>query len=266
MSATPTLSVVACGNGDDGYSKLRDLTDENIVLFFDEVGKDFSYKGDFIFLNDGNIINDNNYDFGQPLSNLFLEIINEKMSQKFKMKEKNYIARVFLKEKIRVTPQEEIKYTGSISFLNLKTGKKTDVEGLNCTFEQTNNIGKKDINEKVLSDYLNYNYNYASDNEESLTWARFDKNHIKPSIIKEGTREEKIAQVQKEIGENLYYNPIYSEYEFDVKVDDVQRYETRFNSEEYEFAKVKASFDFKSSGVSKNIDSSFVLATAELYL
>ncbi|AXK51687.1 lipoprotein [Spiroplasma alleghenense] len=263
LSATPTLSVVACGNGDNGYSKLRDLTDENIVLFFDEVGKDFSYEGDFVFLKDAEKIGTaNSYNL---ISNLFIKKINELMSKKFKTKEKNYMGGVFFDEKIEdLKPLEEYHFTGYAKFVNLETRKVITIKGLNFTFKQTNDISVKDINEKILKDYLGYSNNYTSNNDESLTWSLLDEFRLEEPI-KNGEKDKVRDELDIALNDDYYKTNIYKEYEYKVVVSDVERYETGLKYENQKFARVNASFTFSNLREAKTIETSFVMSTRMVY-
>ncbi|AHI53761.1 hypothetical protein SSABA_v1c03520 [Spiroplasma sabaudiense Ar-1343] len=266
LSTTSTLIVVACETEENKYAKLKDLTDENIIEFFDEVGKEFSYQGDFIFLNDGEVLESNYNDFLEPLNNLLLRTINNKMGEKFKMKETNYIARMFLdvKEAVKIEPMKKYKFNGKIKFINLETNKVIEIKNLTFNFEQTNNIGTSDINEKILNDFLDYNFNYASNNKESLTWARFDASPmVKP--IMEGNLEESIEYIKYYMNGKLKDNKIYKEYLFESTVKNIERYDTRYNKDR-EFAIVEASFKFTDPKVNKVISSKFAMCTFELFL
>ncbi|AHI53760.1 hypothetical protein SSABA_v1c03510 [Spiroplasma sabaudiense Ar-1343] len=264
LSTTSTLSVVACESGENKYAKLKDLTDENVVEFFDEFGKEFSYQGDFIFLNDGEVVMDNNHEFIHTLDNLFLRIINDEMNKKLKMKETNYIANVFIdgSNEDEIKPLQKYEFTGSMKFMNLETGNIIKIQNIKFDFEQTNNIGVKDIFQKVLKDFLDYSFNYASDNDESLTWARFDAfPMVKP--IMEGNLEECIEYMEYYMNPVTYKGSIYKEYSFKATVNSMKRYDTGYNKNQ-EFAKVEAEFQFTDPKVSKIINSNFVMCTSDL--
>ncbi|WP_339029455.1 lipoprotein [Spiroplasma endosymbiont of Cantharis nigra] len=208
LVASSSFSVIACNNpGPDPVIK-KDLTDELLKEFVNEIGE-INYEGPFIF-EEGYKINDGIMGTSSILGHLALEQFYDLINEKFNYKDYSFIHATAetLNQEINEI-KNNVKYTFDISFTYRSNNEfneaKNDWLNFKFNFTQT----QKYENEKYLDNFFNSTINknfYKNNKGMSTSWFKevdiFQSLNIKVTTDKLNQlkeKQDKLDELTKEL-------------------------------------------------------------------
>ncbi|AHI53570.1 hypothetical protein SSABA_v1c01580 [Spiroplasma sabaudiense Ar-1343] len=271
LLTTSTISVVSCGGPINPRPEEKlEFNEENVEKFFTE-NKTFSYEGEFIFIDEPR---DEEIKSKLPtmdfLNSLMRETIIKEMEKTLELETDCFydvgleinradINNKFKNEKYLVSGKKYVFKYDKISIKNTKTDVRYVFEDFEFVFEQTNSIKQNNISEKNYEFFLNYWLGGVnSPKNHKFHWVNggFGEFYEVSILLAKNDLPEARNEIEKGINENsnpIFMSssrtPIYEEYRFDSKVNDIKL--LQYETEELYFVEVSGEAQFKNTNKTK---------------
>ncbi|WP_338972717.1 lipoprotein [Spiroplasma endosymbiont of Panorpa germanica] len=265
LLTTSTISVVSCGSPE--VEKLE-LNIANVEEFFAE-NKEFTYEGDFIFIDEPTTNPDWDFNPERPskdiLNSLFIETILEEMSKTINLSDAKFYdidlsktRESGLRGNIKSGENHSFNYE-PIIVKDADGTKITELDGLKFNFKQTNTIKEKSDNEKVMERFLKYWFGgINNDKNIRFKWVKgFVETTDSFKGVAEDLEKDNIRGAEERIRKDLnnmgnpygtfmssHHGPIYEFYKFKVWGDKLNVEVLENENDDWVFAKVSGRMDF----------------------